>query len=172
MRKPWKSFFNKSFKDLFWKWDLAHWCRPSSWWWAAWWRPDPSVPCWRTWRWHWGLRNVNYIKRDKYHYSHVWLGYQCFKSSEGAAHKSAAPEVRKNWFCTFANFKAFKTTSMLLKVLNMMKTGIIAKRLTWTWWWCSDLAHLFLCRWPWSPQPSRLQWCQPVTNALNTGWFF
>ena len=63
-----------------------------------------------------GLDNVNsYSVID---HNHKVLFEVCFKSSEEATHKRAAPEVRKNWFCTFANFKAFKTTSMLLKVLR------------------------------------------------------
>ena len=55
----------------------------------------------------------------------------CFKSSEEATHKGAAPEVRKIQFCTFANFKAFEATSMLLKVQSI-KYKNQARRLTWT----------------------------------------
>ena len=95
----------------------------------------------------------------------------CFNLNDVATHNSVAPFIRRNWFCTLANFEAFEAASMLLKVLNILtklKTSINAKRLTWTWWWCSDLVHLFLCQWPASPLPWRLQWCQPATNALNT----
>ena len=61
---------------------------------------------------------MSVLTNKKIHISHdkVWLKV-CIKSSEEATHEGAAPEVRKSFFCTFANFKAFKTTSMLLKVL-------------------------------------------------------